>query len=176
MPPYHAPRIPQLFLFRYIACQQLAITLLHLVQGQARSSKYHAIFLIWFLACWVAWFGLLWSSGVSLIDGVMAPQPRMIPRVISGQRFGVCGQRASACCQSIFRGIAWHWVSICSMDSVTPHVVQNSHCSVFSRCCQYFLVFWVPCMALYMNCWTCVLKVHHHIPDQRVSSVSRRLL
>ncbi len=93
----------------------------------------------------------------------MAPQPRIIPREISGQRRGACGQRASASCQIVGWGVAWQRVSMCSIDSVTPHVVQNSRCSALSRCRQYVPTFWVPCIALYMNCRTVILRCRRRV-------------
>jgi len=106
----------------------------------------------------------------------MVPHPRMMPKLVSGQRFSACGQSSSARVQIILRGAAWQCTNMCSMDSVTLHVLQNSRCSLFSMCRQYFPTFWVPCMALYRNCLMRVRSACCRIPDHIVSSVSSRPL
>jgi len=89
-------------------------------------------------------------SWFSLEGSVIVLHPRMIPRLISGQRFYACSQRFSARPHIVLRGAAWQCTRMCSMDSMTLHVVQNSRCSLPGMCCQCLPIFWVPCMALYI--------------------------
>jgi hypothetical protein len=107
---------------------------------------------------------------------VIELHPRMIPRLISGQRFRACGQSSSARVHIILCGASRQCTSMCSMDSVTLHFLQNSRHSLVAMWCQNLPTFWVPCMALYRNCLTRVRRVRCCIPDQIDSSVLSRPL
>ena len=91
-------------------------------------------------------------------------------------RFVRVGHISLAIDHICLRGVAWQFTSICSIDSVTLHIVQSSRCSLFGMFLQNRPIFWVLCIALYRNCLTRVRKVRRRILPHIVSSVSNRLL
>jgi len=130
----------------------------------------------WLTPCILChWWGLSPSSRFSCrswFGGVIEPHPRIVPMLMTGHRSCSCGHRSSVRDHISLRGVAWQLVSMCSIDSVVPHIVQNSRCSFSGICHQYLPTFWVPCIALYRNCLTCICRVWCPISDHIVSFVS----
>ena len=81
-------------------------------------------------------FSLSFGSCWLLVGGDRMPHPRMVPMLILGHALCSCGHISLAIDHICLRGVAWQFTSICSIDSVTPHIVQSSCCSLFGMFLQ----------------------------------------
>jgi hypothetical protein len=106
------------------------------------------------------WLQLLLS--LLFLGMVRLPQPRIVPRLISGHSSGEWGHLALARGHMVLTGSAVQPIRICSMDSVVRHLEHWPLVLYPGMFVQKLPIMYALCMALYMNCCT------HGVTSQRL--------
>jgi hypothetical protein len=127
------------------------ITLLHL-STQIRYADSERIICSRRDGPWWVLFLFCWSFSLSDCRFIQ-PQPRIIPRLISGHGMLQCGHRPCARGHTIWLAHVLYCVRMCVIDSVALHVMHFSLSLYPGMLVQYFPIMWVSCIALYRNCW-----------------------